>query len=200
MNRQRLTILGATGSSAPARSTSSRAIPSASAMFALTAHRAGRRAARRSAAHSAPRYAVLSERRGGAGLAAPAARARAGGTEVLFGAEALERSRRAAGSRHGDGGDRRRRRVARRRSPRRAPASACCSPTRKRWSWPGRCSCARCATSGATLLPIDSEHNAIFQCLPQDSRRPRRRAGVRRILLTASGGPFRTPRSSGWRT
>lgn len=39
----------------------------------------------------------------------------------------------------------------------------------------------------ATLLPIDSEHNAIFQCLPQDGSR----VGVRRILLTASGGPFR---------
>jgi len=42
---------------------------------------------------------------------------------------------------------------------------------------------------GATLLPIDSEHNAIFQCLPHDAAG---RAGVRRILLTASGGPFRT--------
>jgi 1-deoxy-D-xylulose-5-phosphate reductoisomerase len=40
---------------------------------------------------------------------------------------------------------------------------------------------------GATLLPIDSEHNAIFQCLPPDGGR----GGVRRLLLTASGGPFR---------
>jgi 1-deoxy-D-xylulose-5-phosphate reductoisomerase len=44
---------------------------------------------------------------------------------------------------------------------------------------------------GATLLPIDSEHNAIFQCLPFDYR-PDQRGGVRKILLTASGGPFRT--------
>ncbi|TWG79728.1 1-deoxy-D-xylulose 5-phosphate reductoisomerase [Cupriavidus gilardii J11] len=43
---------------------------------------------------------------------------------------------------------------------------------------------------GATLLPIDSEHNAIFQCLPADD--PRYRAGVARVVLTASGGPFRT--------
>ena len=43
---------------------------------------------------------------------------------------------------------------------------------------------------GATLLPIDSEHNAIFQCLPFDD--PRYRAGVARVVLTASGGPFRT--------
>jgi 1-deoxy-D-xylulose-5-phosphate reductoisomerase len=40
--------------------------------------------------------------------------------------------------------------------------------------------------SGATLLPVDSEHNAIFQCLEQADL-----GSVRRIILTASGGPFR---------
>ena len=46
--------------------------------------------------------------------------------------------------------------------------------------------------SGAELLPIDSEHNAIFQCLPSQYRtRGADASGVRRILLTASGGPFR---------
>ena len=45
--------------------------------------------------------------------------------------------------------------------------------------------------SGAVLLPIDSEHNAIFQCLPGDYARGLPQVGVRRILLTASGGPFR---------
>ncbi len=45
--------------------------------------------------------------------------------------------------------------------------------------------------SGAVLLPIDSEHNAIFQCLPGDYARGLKQVGVRRILLTASGGPFR---------
>ncbi|MBA1201335.1 1-deoxy-D-xylulose-5-phosphate reductoisomerase [Pseudomonas capeferrum] len=45
--------------------------------------------------------------------------------------------------------------------------------------------------SGAVLLPIDSEHNAIFQCLPGDYARGLATVGVRRILLTASGGPFR---------
>lgn len=44
--------------------------------------------------------------------------------------------------------------------------------------------------SGATLLPIDSEHNAIFQALPRGCE-GLGAAGVRRILLTASGGPFR---------
>jgi 1-deoxy-D-xylulose-5-phosphate reductoisomerase len=46
--------------------------------------------------------------------------------------------------------------------------------------------------SGAELLPIDSEHNAIFQCLPRGGRDGIAASGVRRILLTASGGPFRT--------
>lgn len=44
---------------------------------------------------------------------------------------------------------------------------------------------------GAHLLPIDSEHNAVFQCLPAGYDGNLDRAGVRRILLTASGGPFR---------
>jgi 1-deoxy-D-xylulose-5-phosphate reductoisomerase len=56
--------------------------------------------------------------------------------------------------------------------------------------------------SGAVLLPVDSEHNAIFQCLPEktstNSKSPKlensmlKSFGVTRILLTASGGPFRT--------
>ena len=52
--------------------------------------------------------------------------------------------------------------------------------------------------SGATLLPIDSEHNAIFQCLPESLQKngatpgedDLRRLGISRILLTGSGGPF----------
>lgn len=45
--------------------------------------------------------------------------------------------------------------------------------------------------SGAELLPVDSEHNAVFQCLPPRFDRGLELLGVRRILLTASGGPFR---------
>jgi len=51
------------------------------------------------------------------------------------------------------------------------------------------------AQSGAVLLPIDSEHNAIFQCLPENygcNGHDSNRAGVERILLSGSGGPFRT--------
>jgi len=43
----------------------------------------------------------------------------------------------------------------------------------------------------AELLPIDSEHNAIFQCMPSEFHSGLDQVGVRRILLTASGGPFR---------
>lgn len=46
--------------------------------------------------------------------------------------------------------------------------------------------------NGAELLPIDSEHNAIFQCMPHDFAGDLSRAGITKILLTASGGPFRT--------
>jgi len=46
------------------------------------------------------------------------------------------------------------------------------------------------SSHGAVILPIDSEHNAIFQCLPVDYRTGERPKGVRRILLTCSGGPF----------
>ncbi len=49
---------------------------------------------------------------------------------------------------------------------------------------------AEAKRAGAVLLPIDSEHNAVFQCLPFGKTLDE--AGVRRIVLTASGGPFRT--------
>jgi 1-deoxy-D-xylulose-5-phosphate reductoisomerase len=48
------------------------------------------------------------------------------------------------------------------------------------------------AESGAQLLPIDSEHNAIFQCMPAGYKSGMQAKEARRILLTASGGPFRT--------
>ncbi len=47
------------------------------------------------------------------------------------------------------------------------------------------------ADNGAELLPIDSEHNAIFQCLSANHREGLEHVGVEHILLTASGGPFR---------
>ena len=50
--------------------------------------------------------------------------------------------------------------------------------------------------SGAVLLPVDSEHNAVFQCLPSQYGDGLSDAGVRQIVLTASGGPFRTRKLS----
>ena len=49
------------------------------------------------------------------------------------------------------------------------------------------CSCAAPPQAGATVLPVDSEHNALFQAMSAG-----RREDVRRVILTASGGPFRT--------
>jgi len=51
---------------------------------------------------------------------------------------------------------------------------------------------AAVARTGAVVMPIDSEHNAIFQCLPEQARLPGQplAASVRRVILTASGGPF----------
>lgn len=46
--------------------------------------------------------------------------------------------------------------------------------------------------NNAELLPVDSEHNAIFQCLPAARDKSLDELGINRILLTASGGPFRT--------
>ena len=55
----------------------------------------------------------------------------------------------------------------------------------------GRLLLAEGQRSGATLIPIDSEHNAIFQCLPAAFRCGTPDPGVRKLILTASGGPFR---------
>lgn len=50
-----------------------------------------------------------------------------------------------------------------------------------------------CLGSGATILPVDSEHNAIYQCLPADYDLSKASEyGVERLILTASGGPFRS--------
>ncbi len=48
------------------------------------------------------------------------------------------------------------------------------------------------ARSGATIIPVDSEHNALFQALPDAHKQDLEGAGVEQLILTASGGPFRT--------
>jgi 1-deoxy-D-xylulose-5-phosphate reductoisomerase len=54
--------------------------------------------------------------------------------------------------------------------------------------------------AGGLLLPIDSEHNAVFQSMPHDYAGNMARGGVRRVLLTASGGPFRNTSAEDLRT
>jgi 1-deoxy-D-xylulose-5-phosphate reductoisomerase len=54
--------------------------------------------------------------------------------------------------------------------------------------------------AGGLLLPIDSEHNAVFQSMPHDYAGSMARGGVRRVLLTASGGPFRNTSAEDLRT
>jgi 1-deoxy-D-xylulose-5-phosphate reductoisomerase len=58
----------------------------------------------------------------------------------------------------------------------------------------GRLFIQTCRQSPVALLPIDSEHNALFQCLPSRQAASAQSVGeaVRRLILTASGGPFRT--------
>lgn len=57
----------------------------------------------------------------------------------------------------------------------------------------GRFMLDACKKSGARILPVDSEHNAIFQCLPTGYHSTEPQAlGIERIILTASGGPFRS--------
>ncbi len=55
----------------------------------------------------------------------------------------------------------------------------------------GRLFMQEAESHGTEILPIDSEHNAVFQCLPAERARDLDLSGVTRILLTASGGPFR---------
>jgi 1-deoxy-D-xylulose-5-phosphate reductoisomerase len=52
------------------------------------------------------------------------------------------------------------------------------------------------ARKGVQILPVDSEHNAIFQCLDSQRKLPTAGEGVRRLILTASGGPFRETAAS----
>ena len=73
------------------------------------------------------------------------------------------------------------------------PARPSPSPTRKRWSWPAPWSPSWPPARGGRLLPVDSEHSAIFQAL--QGSRP---GAVERIVLTGSGGPFRGRAGPSW--
>ena len=185
---QGLTLLGATGSIGTSTLDVVARHPDRYRVFALTAHRAAEALLALCVRH-APRYAVLS------GLAEdPELRRRfaAAGcaTELLFGARALEQVAAdpecgvlmaaivgAAGLAPTLAGARAGKRVL--------------LANKEALVMAGPFFMRAVRQSGASLLPIDSEHNAVFQCLPQAAGAASVRA-VRRILLTASGGPFRS--------
>jgi 1-deoxy-D-xylulose-5-phosphate reductoisomerase len=184
---KRLTLLGATGSVGASTLDVVARHPDRYRVFALTAHRSAE-ALIALAARFRPRYAVLSGLVEDAALKRRCAEA-APGTELLFGAGALQAVASdpdcdavmaaivgAAGL---------------------APAIAAVRAgkqvllaNKEALVMAGPFFMRAAAETGATVLPIDSEHNAVFQCLP-GGRNPGARA-VRRIVLTASGGPFRT--------
>ncbi len=184
---QQLTILGATGSIGVSTLDVVARHPDRYAVFALTAHSRWQPLAEQCVLHK-PQYAVLSGADEAALLSAELKRL-GSMTEVLFGEEALAQVAShsevdtvmaaivgAAGL---------------------LPTLAAVNSGKKvllankeALVMAGGLFTQAVADSGAVLLPIDSEHNAIFQCMPAQHG-TLAEAGVRKILLTGSGGPFR---------
>jgi 1-deoxy-D-xylulose-5-phosphate reductoisomerase len=182
---QRITILGATGSIGESTLDVVARHPDRFEVFALTARRSHERLLQQCLAHR-PAYAVLSDPASAAELRAALA-TRGSRTEVLDGPEAAARV--AAASETdlvmaaivGAAG----------LEPTLAAARAgktILLANKEAIVMAGPVFLAAVREGGARVLPIDSEHNAVFQCLPADGGRE----GVRRIVLTASGGPFRS--------
>jgi 1-deoxy-D-xylulose-5-phosphate reductoisomerase len=189
---QALTLLGATGSIGASTLDVVARHPGRFRIFALTAHRSADALLAVCQRH-APRYAVLSGLHEDAGLRRRFAEAGCR-SELLFGPQALERVAAdpdcdvlmaaivgAAGLAPTLAGARAGKRVL--------------LANKEALVMAGPFFMRAVRERGATLLPIDSEHNAVFQCLPQEAAQSAGRAStaaVRRILLTASGGPFRS--------
>jgi len=189
---QGLTLLGATGSIGASTLDVAARHPGRFRVFALTAHRSADALLALCLRHT-PRYAVLSGLQEDAGLRRRYAEAGCQ-TELLFGAQALEQVAAdaecdvlmaaivgAAGLAPTLAGARAGKRVL--------------LANKEALVMAGPFFMRAVRERGATLLPIDSEHNAVFQCLPQEAAQFSGRAdvkSVRRILLTASGGPFRS--------
>ena len=182
---QRITILGATGSIGESTLDVVARHPDRFEVFALTARRSHERLLQQCLAHR-PAYAVLSDPASAALLRAALATC-GSRTEVLDGPEAAARV--AAASETdlvmaaivGAAG----------LEPTLAAARAgktILLANKEAIVMAGPVFLAAVREGGARILPIDSEHNAVFQCLPADGGRE----GVRRIVLTASGGPFRS--------
>src|SRR3954464_9277803 len=177
-----ITILGATGSIGSSTLDVLARHPERFKAFALTAHD-GTEALLELCRRHRPRYAVLS------GIAANAAltgRFADAGTELLFGARALEDVARDPDCRAvmaaivGAAG------LAATLAAARAGKRLLLA-NKEALVLAGPLFMRAAKEAGAELLPIDSEHNAVFQCLSGHAMR-----SVKRILLTASGGPFRS--------
>ena len=188
MPLQNLTILGSTGSVGVSTLDVVARHPDRFRVFALTAHTRADALYAQCREHE-PRYAVISEAQAAEALAR---RLREDGvaTEVLCGPEGLERVASAAevetvmAAIVGIAG----------LEPTIAAARAgkkLLLANKEALVTAGEVLMRAAREGGATLLPIDSEHNAVFQALPRTFAGDLRDVGVRRILLTASGGPFR---------
>jgi 1-deoxy-D-xylulose-5-phosphate reductoisomerase len=182
---QRITILGATGSIGESTLDVVARHPERFAVFALTARHSHGRLLEQCLAHR-PAYAVLADPAAAATLRAALAAA-GSRTEVLEGPQAAADVASASecdlvmAAIVGAAG----------LEPTLAAARAgktVLLANKEAIVMAGPVFLAAVREGGARVLPIDSEHNAVFQCLPADGRRQ----GVRRIVLTASGGPFRS--------
>jgi 1-deoxy-D-xylulose-5-phosphate reductoisomerase len=182
---RRITILGATGSIGESTLDVVARHPDRFSVFALTARHSHERMLAQCLAHQ-PAYAVLTDRAAAATLRAALA-ARGCRTEVLEGPHAASEVASASeadlvmAAIVGAAG----------LEPTLAAARAgktLLLANKEAIVMAGPVFLAAVREGGATVLPIDSEHNAVFQCLPAGGRRD----GVRRIVLTASGGPFRS--------
>ncbi len=187
MSRQRLTILGATGSIGASTLDVVSRHPGRFEVMALTGHRRLDVLEAQCRKHR-PRYAVVGDATGAKHLASALAGT---GTEVLAGVDALNQVAAlpevdvvmaaivgAAGL-----------------SPTLAAVRSgkkVLLANKEVLVMAGGVFMAEVVRCGAILLPIDSEHNAVFQSLPRDFVGNLPASGVRKILLTASGGPFRT--------
>lgn len=192
MSIQQVTVLGATGSIGVSTLDVLARHPERYAVFALTADRKWQVLATQCLQHN-PRYAVLNDEAAALALAEELRR-QGCETEVLLGADAL-----AQVASHADvhvvmaaivG--------AAGLLPTLAAVKAgkkVLLANKEALVMAGGLFTRAVAEHGATLLPIDSEHNAIFQCLPNHRADylvdGLQSSGVRKILLTASGGPFR---------
>jgi len=192
MTLQQVTVLGATGSVGVSTLDVLARHPERYAVFALTADRKWQILATQCLQHN-PRYAVLNDAASAQALAAELRR-QGCNTEVLQGADALAQVASHADTHVvmaaivGAAG----------LLPTLAAVKAgkkVLLANKEALVMAGGLFTRAVAEHGATLLPIDSEHNAIFQCLPNQRANylvdGLQSSGVRKILLTASGGPFR---------